>query len=82
MDKKHLFEKHLFGGHELLVGEEPPPDFNGFTVSEEDFRKMQEAGALTLKVKDTSRKRNRDKYQTRRRRLKKLSKHSKRGNRR
>lgn len=81
MDKKHLFEKHLFGGHELLVGEEPPPGFNGFTVSEEDFIKMQEAGALTLKVKDKSRS-DRGKHQTRRRRLKKLSKRSKQRNRR
>ena len=78
MNKKHLLE-----GYELLVDEEPPPDFNGFTISEEDFMKMQAAGALKMtKVKDTSRKRNRGKYQTRRRKLKKLSKHSKQRNRR
>ncbi len=76
-------KKHLLDGHKLLVGEEPPPGFNGFTISEEDFMKMQAAGALKMtKAKDTSRKRNRGKYQTRRRKLKKLSKHSKRGNRR
>ena len=75
-------KKHLFEGHEILVGEEPPPDFNGFTVSEEDFMKMQEAGALkVVKVKDKSRS-DRGKYQTRRRRLGKLSKRSKQKNRR
>jgi len=75
-------KKHLFEGHEILIGEEPPPDFNGFTVSEEDFMKMQEAGALkVVKVRKKSRI-NRGKYQARRRRLRKLSKRNKQNNRR
>ncbi len=76
-------KKHLLEGHELIIGDDiPPPDFNGFTISEEDFMKMQETGALKVtEVRDKSRS-DRGKHQTRRRRLNKLSKRSRQKNRR
>ena len=78
-----MSERHEFEGHEILVGEEPPPDFNGFTVSEEDFMKMQTGEALQIvNRKKKDRKKRASPFCKKRSKHRKQAKLSKRKNRR